>query len=179
MLQKLWCKNHARWFLHQFLDRFALFRRVSAILCVTMAHVTILKAFKSLRFQLVVLLLLPLALFGATAVWFTWEGVESLVEKRLQKEIELVARALRVPVEQALQRGQVDSIRRSLDAVFEIGRVYGAYVYDSDGKRIAAAGEARPGLPEQMAAWNSLKQVRKPGATPTFRVRPCFPILCP
>src|SRR5690625_6343235 len=80
------------------------------------------------------------------------EGVESLVEKRLQKEIELVARALRVPVEQALQRGQVDSIRRTLDAVFEIGRVYGAYVYDSDGERIAAAGEARPGLPEQMAA---------------------------
>lgn len=121
-------------------------------MCVTMAHVTVLKAFKSLRFQLVVLLLLPLALFGATAVWFTWEGVESLVEKRLQKEIELVARALRVPVEQALQRGQVDNIRRSLDAVFEIGRVYGAYVYDSDGERIAAAGEARPGLPEQMAA---------------------------
>src|SRR5690625_7276115 len=80
------------------------------------------------------------------------EGVESVDVKRLQKEIELAARALRVPVEQALQRGQVDSIRRTLDAVFEIGRVYGAYVYDSDGERIAAAGEARPGLPEQMAA---------------------------
>src|SRR5690625_6649776 len=100
MLQKLWCKNHARWFLHQFLDRFALFRRVSAILCVTMAHVTILKAFKSLRFQLVVLLLLPLALFGAAAVWFTCKGVEYLVVKLLTRERELLAHALRIQINQ-------------------------------------------------------------------------------
>lgn len=117
-----------------------------------MAHVTILEPFRSLRLQLVLLLILPLAVFGTLAVWLTYESVETLVEKRSQKEIELVARALRVPVEQALQAGDLENIERSLDAVFEIGRVYGAYVYDAAGRRIAVAGEALPGPREQIEA---------------------------
>lgn len=117
-----------------------------------MAHVTILTAMRSLRLQLVLLLILPLALFGTLVVWLTYEAVESLVEHRLQKEIELVARAVRVPVEQAMQDGDRDQIERTLDAVFAIGRIYGAYVYDADGRRIAVAGEARPGPREQIEA---------------------------
>ncbi len=109
-------------------------------------------AMRSLRLQLVLLLILPLALFGTLVVWLTYEVVESLVEHRLQKEIELVARAVRVPVEQALQDGDHNQIKQTLDAVFEIGRVYGAYVYDAGGRRIAVAGEARPGPREQIEA---------------------------
>jgi len=117
-----------------------------------MTHVTFRIAVRSLRLQLVLLLVLPLALFGTLVVWLTYEAVESLVEHRLQKEIELVARAMRVPVEQALQAGNHDQIGRTLDAVFEIGRVYGAYVYDAGGRRIAVAGEVRPGPREQIEA---------------------------
>lgn len=117
-----------------------------------MAHVTVLTPLRSLRLQLVLLLVLPLALFGTLVVWATYEAVETLVERRLEKEIELVARALRVPVEQALQAGDLESVEQTLDAVFEIGRVYGAYVYDAGGRRIAVAGEARPGPREQVEA---------------------------
>lgn len=117
-----------------------------------MAHVTILKPIKSLRLQLVLLVILPLAVFGTLAVWLTYEGVETQIERRLQTEIELVARALRVPLEQALQEGDLEDVERTLDAAFEIGRVYGAYVYDADGRRIAVAGEARPGRREQIEA---------------------------
>ena len=117
-----------------------------------MAHVPFLNALRSLRVQLVLLVVLPLAALGTLVVWLTYEAVESAVERRLEKEIELVARAMRVPVERALQQGELADIERTLDAVFEIGRVYGAYVYDAAGRRIAVAGKARPGLREQIEA---------------------------
>ncbi|MDZ7790021.1 MAG: ATP-binding protein [Xanthomonadales bacterium] len=107
---------------------------------------------RSLRVQLILLVVLPLAALGTLVVWLTYESVESAVERRLEKEIELVARAMRVPVERALQQGELADIERTLDAVFEIGRVYGAYVYDAAGRRIAVAGKARPGLREQIEA---------------------------
>lgn len=107
---------------------------------------------KSLRLQLILLLFLPLTLLGTVVVWMTHHAVENLLEHRLQKEIELVARAMRVPVERGLLAGDLAGIQRTLDAVFEIGRVYGAYVYDASGRRVAVAGEARPGPREQIEA---------------------------
>lgn len=117
-----------------------------------MPHVTFWKALHSLRLQLVLLVVLPLAVLGTLVVWLTYEAVENAVERRLETEIELVARAMRVPVERALQQGELGDIKRTLDAVFEIGRVYGAYVYGAGGRRIAVAGEAYPGRREQIEA---------------------------
>jgi two-component system NtrC family sensor kinase len=85
-------------------------------------------------------------------VWMTFHTVESLVEHRLEKEIELVARAMRVPVQQALVEADLDRIEQTLNAVFDIDRIYGAYVYDAEGRRVATAGEARPGWQEQAEA---------------------------
>lgn len=107
---------------------------------------------KSLRLQLILLIFLPLTLLGVVVVGMTYHGVEGLVEHRLQKEIELVARAMRVPVEQSLIDGDLTGVERTLNAVFDIGRVYGAYVYDANGRRVAIAGEARPGPQEQIEA---------------------------
>jgi signal transduction histidine kinase len=106
----------------------------------------------SLRLQLILLLFLPLTLLGTVVVWMTHHAVENLLEHRLQKEVELVARAMRVPVERSLLAGDLAGIQRTLDAVFEIGGVYGAYVYDAGGRRVAVAGEARPGAREQIEA---------------------------
>jgi signal transduction histidine kinase len=117
-----------------------------------MAHVTWINTFKSLRFQLGLLVFLPLTLLGTVVVWTTYHAVENLVEYRLQKEIELVARAVRVPVEKALHAQDLVAVQQTLDAVFEMGRVYGAYVYDADGHRVAVAGEGQPGRREQYEA---------------------------
>lgn len=106
----------------------------------------------SLRFQLIGWILLPLTLLAAIVVWTTFNAVEGLVERRLEKEIELVARAIRMPVQQAYADGDLDRVAQSLDAVFEIGRVYGAYVYDAAGRRVVIAGDARPGPREQIQA---------------------------
>jgi signal transduction histidine kinase len=121
--------------------------------CVIMAHVPKYSAgMNSLRIQLVLQIFLPLTLLATIVVWFTFNTVESVVEHRLQKEIELVARAMRVPVEQALNERDLGRIEQTLAAVFDIGRVYGAYVYDADGRRVATAGEIRPGWQEQAEA---------------------------
>ena len=118
-----------------------------------MTHVS-MKPFRmqSLRPRLILQILLPLTLVVAAVVWTTFNAVEGLLERRLEKEIELVARAIRMPVQQAYAEGDLDRVALSLDAAFEIGRVYGAYVYDAEGRRVVVAGEARPGTREQVQA---------------------------
>ena len=118
-----------------------------------MAHVSRDKSdMNSLRKQLIAYVLLPVGALVALIFWMTFVSVESLLENRLEKEIELVARSLRMPVEGALREGNPEQLRDALGAVSEIGRVYGAAVYDAGGRRIAVAGDARPGPEEQIQA---------------------------
>ncbi|HSH26948.1 MAG TPA: ATP-binding protein [Wenzhouxiangella sp.] len=144
-----------------------------------MAHVTLLKPLRSLRLQLVLLVILPLAVFGTLAVWLTYEGVEKLIKRRLQTEIELVARTLRVPVERAMQDNDREDIERTLDAAFEIGRVYGAYVYDAAGRRIAVAGEVRPGPREQIEAVELVQIGEETGRYAQLAGEPVFSYFVP
>lgn len=111
-----------------------------------------LNAMNSLRVQLIIQIFLPLTLLTGILIWMTFNTVERLIEHRLEKEIELVARAMRVPVERALLDNEPERIAESLSAVLDIGRVYGAYVYGADGRRLAAAGEVFPGWQEQARA---------------------------
>lgn len=106
----------------------------------------------SLRSQLILQIFLPLIVLATIVVWMTFQAVEGLVEHRLEKEIELVARAMRVPVEQALREADLARVEQTLDAVFDIDRVYGAYVFDAEGRRVATAGEVGPGWQEQAEA---------------------------
>ena len=118
-----------------------------------MAHVSsCVTGMSSLRIQLVVYVLFPVALLALAMFWLTSESVESLMEQRLEKEIELVARSLRLPVEGALRDRDPARLRDALGAVSEIGRVYGAAVYDESGRRIAVAGDMMPGPSEQTRA---------------------------
>lgn len=107
---------------------------------------------RGLRFHLFLQLFLPLALLAALLVWLTFTMVERLVEARLENEIELVARSISRPVQEALNAGALDRMRESLTSIFEIGGVYGAYVYDSDGRRVVSAGEVMPGRRQQIQA---------------------------
>lgn len=119
-----------------------------------MAHVLPFPTFvsSSLRKHLVLYVFVPIAVVTTLLVWTAYLTVENLVENRLEKEIELVARSLRMPVEGALREGNPRRLGEALGAVSEIGRVYGAIVYDSEGRRIAVAGDAMPGPAEQIQA---------------------------
>lgn len=100
----------------------------------------------SLRLSLFLFVVVPLIVvlggLGASSL----HHLEHRLEIRMQEEIELIARAIRAPLERALERKRAGSLSQTLSSVFEFGRVYGAYVYDEDGQRIAASGP-----PESMA----------------------------
>jgi len=102
----------------------------------------------SLRLTLVVAIIAPLAVTMAATGYLVLAFLEEKVEQRMQKDLELVARAIQLPLSHALERGREGSVALALESAFSIGRVYGAYVYDHRGKQIASAGRVDP-EPEQ------------------------------
>ena len=98
---------------------------------------------KSLRFHFVTRLFLPAALLLAVVGWFVFERVSLALERQLQEEVELIARALAKPVSYSLERERTNSLIDALESAFDFERVYGAYLYDVDGRLLAQAGEQR------------------------------------
>jgi signal transduction histidine kinase len=70
--------------------------------------------------------------------------LESQMTRRLQDDIELVARSIRLPIAAAMVRGDVEAVQEALDSVFQIDQVFGAYVYDIAGERVATSGPRSP-----------------------------------
>jgi len=98
----------------------------------------------SLRWALILMVLLPLLLAMAMVTYIGLWTLESAAEKRMQEDVELMARAIRLPISDSLEQGESESVRKALESVFRIGRVYGAYVYDADGELMAAVGAVNP-----------------------------------
>lgn len=98
----------------------------------------------SLRLSLLLFLVVPLIMVLALSGYYTLQRLEDQVEKRLQEDIELIARAIRGPLEYALEHGSTGSLAQTLSSAFRIGRVYGAYVYDDQGRKIATSGPREP-----------------------------------
>ncbi len=98
----------------------------------------------SFRVAMLIYVVVPLipavGLFG----YLSLNSIEKQVEKQMQKDLELVARAVQLPLSYALQKERMGSIRQALESVFSIGRVYSAYVYDKQGKEIVRLGLAEP-----------------------------------
>jgi signal transduction histidine kinase len=94
----------------------------------------------SLATALLLVLLLPLLGITALSAWYGIALLERHTQARMQQDIELVARAIRLPLSHAMERGYQRTIQQALDSAFSIDRVYGAYVYDHDGNTIAASG---------------------------------------
>jgi signal transduction histidine kinase len=94
----------------------------------------------SLRTALFIFVLLPLLALVAVAGAYSLNSLERQIEARMQEDIELIARAIRLPLSHAMEQGSADSLTQTLRSAFRIGRVYGAYVYDAAGERIAASG---------------------------------------
>lgn len=98
----------------------------------------------SLRTALVLMAIVPLLL---TMAFFTYVGIATLgesIERRMQEQVELVARAIRGPVSYSLEKERAGSLGQALKSVFRTERVYGASVYNIEGKRIAAVGALAP-----------------------------------
>ncbi len=98
----------------------------------------------SLRWALILMVLLPLLGGMALVTYIALWTLESAAEKRMQEDVELMARAIRLPISTSLEDGEEGAVRQALESVFRIGRIYGAYVYDADGELIAAVGAVNP-----------------------------------
>lgn len=98
---------------------------------------------RSLRFHFVARLFLPAALLLAVVGWFVFGRVSLALERQLQEEVALIARALAKPVSYSMERERPNSLMDALESAFDFERVYGAYLYDVEGRILAQAGERR------------------------------------
>lgn len=106
----------------------------------------------SLRATLVAFVLIPLLTVVVLTAWLGLSALERETERRMQEDIELIARAIRLPLSHALENGQSARMQQALDSAFRFGRVFGAYVYDSRGERIAEVGPRRQAVRQPEAA---------------------------
>ena len=98
----------------------------------------------SFRLTLVLIVVLPLAASMGLTSYVVLSAFETYTERRMEEDVELVARSLRMPIGRALQRDRQGAVKKALESAFSFNRVYGAYLYDEKGQLTAAVGSARP-----------------------------------
>lgn len=108
-----------------------------------------------LRGAFIAIVLIPLVAVAGGGGWIVLREVEERVEARMQDDIALIARALRTPLARSLERRREVSLDRSLRSASELGRVYGVYLYDSNGALIAQGDRSPAGAPRAPARLTS------------------------
>lgn len=94
----------------------------------------------SLQRTLLLFVVLPLVLLSALGIRFGLEQASQFQNQRLKNDLELIGRAISLPVGTALNNRDWQAVNLALNSVFVLGEVYGASVFDVDGNRIATAG---------------------------------------
>lgn len=93
-----------------------------------------------LQHTLLLFVVLPLMLLTALGIRLGLAQANQFQEQRLKNDLELIGRAISIPVGGALSQGDQQAIELALGSVFVLGEVYGASVFDVNGVRIASAG---------------------------------------
>lgn len=93
-----------------------------------------------LQRSLLLFVVLPIVLLTALGIRFGLGQASQFQEKRLKNDLELIGRAISLPVGNALDKGDMPAVELALGSVFVLGEVYGASVFDAAGNRIASAG---------------------------------------
>ncbi len=109
----------------------------------------------SIRNYFILIIIVPLLVVLAISSWVGVRSIEKELERRLQEEVELVARTLRYPVADALGSGRVSALESSLFAAIDIRRIYGVYVYNIEGELLVSVG---PVTPDDLIHFGSLIQ---------------------
>ncbi len=106
----------------------------------------------SLRTALLVFMLTPFLIIMALSSGYILNTLEAQAEASMQEDIELIARAIRVPLSYALENDRNDMVQQTLSSAFDIRRVYGIHVYDKDGQRVATGGSSKAFMQDKTAA---------------------------
>lgn len=94
----------------------------------------------SLRLSLIGGVVLPLLLAVGGVSFFALQAIERQARLQMEEDVQLVARALQLPLGRALERGRTGTVDKALESAFNINRVYGVYIYDAGGALVSAAG---------------------------------------
>lgn len=93
-----------------------------------------------LQRTLLLFVVLPLVLLTGLGIRFGLDQANQYQEQRLKNDLELLGRAVSIPIGNAVNNGDREAVESALRSVFVLGEVYGASVFDVDGNRIASAG---------------------------------------
>jgi len=104
-----------------------------------------------LSLTLVVAVLFPFVIAMGLTGWYSINLLEQHSRARMQKDIELIARAIRLPLSHAMERGYEGTVERALESAFSIDRVYGVYVYDRHGETIYVSGASAASMTSERA----------------------------
>ncbi|MCA1743729.1 MAG: two-component sensor histidine kinase [Desulfovibrionales bacterium] len=94
----------------------------------------------SLRSALVMYVIIPMTLALGITGHLALSALEKSIEKNMQRDLELIAKAIQLPLSSALESEETTAIYSALDSAFSIGEIYSAYLYDQKGNEIALAG---------------------------------------
>ena len=100
--------------------------------------------FNNLRLVLIMQVALPVLIVLAVILVIGLSMVGQFIEERMQRDLQQVARTIHLPVSQALERQDLDQLQNSMASVFGITEVYGAYLFDAEGKRLSSFGVVNP-----------------------------------
>ncbi len=106
--------------------------------------ISVLSRFNNLKTVFILQVVLPVFLLIGLILALTLGFVGYLAEERLQRDLQQIARAIQLPLASALEGNDMEQLNASLASVFEISEVYGAYLFDTDGRRLVSFGSVNP-----------------------------------
>jgi signal transduction histidine kinase len=117
--------------------------------------------FTSLRTAIVAFVVIPCLLATGLIGWAGLRGLEEQVNARMQEDLELIARTLRLPLGQALSQGRPALIQETIESTVGMDQVYAVYVYDEVGRQVAGSGRRLAVVPTAEAAELAVRRTRQ------------------
>ncbi|KDE40980.1 Serine/Threonine protein kinase and Signal Transduction Histidine Kinase (STHK) with GAF and PAS/PAC sensor [Nitrincola lacisaponensis] len=98
----------------------------------------------NLRRVLLVRVALPVLLILALILSAGQTLISNFIEERMQRDLQLVARAVYLPVSHAMARNDLEQMQSSMASLFGMTEVYGAYLFDAEGQPLISFGVVNP-----------------------------------
>ncbi|PWW40207.1 signal transduction histidine kinase [Idiomarina loihiensis] len=111
----------------------------------------------SLQRRLLVYVVMPMLLISGVAISVGLQVASDESNERLKSDLELLGRAISLPISDALLNNDLSTVQANLDSVFNIGRVYGASVYNVYGQQVAEAGITETDLSNSQLALQTVQ----------------------
>jgi len=97
-------------------------------------------AVSGLHRRLLIFVVLPLILISALSIHLGLNQVSAIQEERMEMDLDLIGRAIRIPIANALMDRDYEQMQLVLESLFSIGRIYGVSILDAEGLLLASAG---------------------------------------